>query len=81
MRIIGNNTKSSVRRVFLHDSSQCHLCRARHGICFVKDNQLIFRDRWSASRWRNGEDLFRAGECLDLFADYVYTAIIGGVQF
>lgn len=40
MRVIRNDTKPRIRRVFLHDPSQRHLCRRSHSIRLIQDNQL-----------------------------------------
>lgn len=80
MCIICNDAKSCVRRIFLHDPPQCHLRRGRHGVCLVQNDQLVC---WHGGRCRgrvHGEDLFCASEGFNLFADYVDTTVVGGVE-
>ena len=82
MRVICNNAKSCIRRVLLHDTSERHLRRARHGIRLVEDDQLECRQ---AGRVLGGgyraEDLLGGGEGLDLLAHDVDAAVVGGVEF
>jgi len=80
--IVCNDAESGVRRVLLHNSSQCHLCRGCHRVRLVKDNQLVCSNRSRGiGSGAHGEDLLRAGKSLDLFADNVDAAVIGGVEF
>ena len=81
MCIIRDDAESGIRRVLLHNPSQRHLRRGSHRVRLVQDNQLVcsHRTRGPGSRV-HGEDLLRAGEGLDLFADDIDTAIIGGIE-
>lgn len=62
MCVVGNDAEPRVRRVFLHDTAQGHLCCGRHGIGLVENNQLEAGKGSVAVRCCGGhrEDLFRA---------------------
>lgn len=79
MRIIGNDTKSRVRGILLHDTSERHLRRVGHGIRLIQHNELEPGHRVTLG-CAHGEDLLRAGERLDLLAHDVDTTVVGGVE-
>ena len=41
--VISNQTKAAIFGVFFHDATQGELCVARHGVGFVKNNELDAR--------------------------------------
>lgn len=61
MAVVGDDTEPGVGRVFLHDSSQRHLCCCCHGVCFVKHDELEVTDGGSVG-FNRSEDLFRTYE-------------------
>lgn len=70
MCVVGNDTEPCVRRVFLHDTAQGHLCCGCHGIGLVENNQLEAGEGRVALRCcgGHGEDLFRAyAKCQSAF--------------
>jgi hypothetical protein len=81
--VVGDDTETSVGGVFLHDSSQSHLSGRGHGVGLVKNDKLEVG--WTAVATglvaQGGEDLFCAGEGLDLLAYNIDTTIIRGVEF
>lgn len=40
MRVVGDNTKSSVGGISLHNPTKGHLRSGRHGVCFIEDDEL-----------------------------------------
>ncbi len=59
--VVRDDTESGVGRVFLHDSSEGHLRRGRHGVGFVEDDEFVGREGGSVGLSEGGaEDLFGA---------------------
>ena len=59
--VISNDTKPSIRGIFLHDPPQRHLGHRSHSIRFIEDNELEgTKTRGVAGFWGRGEDLFSA---------------------
>ena len=80
VRVVGNDAKPRIRCILFHDSSQRHLRRVGHGICLIQDNELEPGHRARLGRCTYCENLFGAGECLDLLADHVDASVIGGIE-
>lgn len=80
MRIVGDDAESGVDCVFLHDATQRHLGRIRHGISLVEDNELEAGHGVGFGRRAHGEDLLRARKRLDLLADHVNATVVRGVE-
>ena len=96
VRVVGDDAEARVGGVLFHDAAERHLRRGRHGVGFVEDDELEAAEAvrgWGCAvggvglglGWLllggGGEDLFGAGEGLDLFADDVDAAVVGGVEF
>lgn len=75
MRIIGNDTKSRIGRILLHDTSERHLRSVGHGICLIQHNELEPSHRITLGG-THGEDLLRTGKRLDLLAHDVDTTVV-----
>jgi hypothetical protein len=81
--VVGDDAETSVGGVLLHDSSQSHLSSRGHSIGLIKNDKLeVCRAAVTTGLvTQGGEDLFCAGEGLDLLADDIDTTIIRGVEF
>jgi hypothetical protein len=44
MGVVRDDAESGVGSVFLHDSSESHLCGGRHGVGFIEDDELVLCD-------------------------------------
>ncbi|KAI6762861.1 hypothetical protein HG530_008841 [Fusarium avenaceum] len=78
VRVIGNDAESGVGCVLFHDSSQSHLRCTCHGISLIQYDELEASHRVArtARGATHGEDLFSAGECLDLLSHNVDTTVV-----
>lgn len=81
MSVVSDDAEARVGGVFLHDATQGHLGGGGHGVGLVEDDELVGGDGGGGGRGGGrAEDLFRAGEGLDLLAHDIDTAVIRGVE-
>ena len=70
VHVVADDAEPHVLRVLLDDATERCLCRGRHHVRLVEDDELVAL----------GEERPRLGEVLDLLADDVDTTIVRRIQ-
>lgn len=80
MCVVRNDTKPSIRRIFLHNPSQGILCGTSHCIRLIQNNEFEIPQAIIFSRYPS-KDLACRGEGFNLFTNNVDSTVVGGIEF